>query len=447
MANSKDYIMQESEFTIPDGWEEVPREDRLSSGPVGGGAPVPPIPVDRFASGAISSTTLGLQTDIADSKMGGNVPSFRVQPPQPSANATANAGTSSFTAALAAVAANAQATADEAQSTANQALFRSWQGTFSSIVTYQLGAIVEDSSDITYISLANQNLGHTPSSSPTFWRATGQTQFFGAFNIATVYGVGAIVDESGILYISIQAGNVGNTPPNATWWTPLGSASFQGIWASGTSYAQGVTVEGSNGSLYIALQPSLAENPVSTTGYWQLLSGSVAVFGNWNSSSAYPIGAEVFYGNSVWIATTANTNQVPSVGSSYWELVSNLATASGFQMVSNPDFQNGLTNYSVFDNNSTGHVTLSLAANSSAPGGFGQTLEISVAGGGENPGLGGFYYNTALDSGVVVLDHYHVGDTYVVSLWANIPVGYTINFTDSGLGTGGSFTPLSSSYA
>ena len=91
MANS-DHIMNEKDFSIPEGWSEVTRP------PVeGGGAQVPPVAVDRFASGAISSMTLGLNTDVAGSQMGGNVPNFRIQPPQPSAIAAVNASVQSFT--------------------------------------------------------------------------------------------------------------------------------------------------------------------------------------------------------------------------------------------------------------------------------------------------------------------------------------------------------------
>jgi hypothetical protein len=91
MAN-KDHITNEKDFTIPEGWSEVTRPPIES----GGGAQVPPVAADRFASGAISTMTLGLNTDIANSQMGGNVPNFRVQPPQPSAIADVNAAVQSF---------------------------------------------------------------------------------------------------------------------------------------------------------------------------------------------------------------------------------------------------------------------------------------------------------------------------------------------------------------
>lgn len=119
---------------------------------------------------------------------------------------------------------------------------------------------------------------------------------------------------------------------------------------------------------------------------------------------------------------------------------------TGFQIISNPDFQNGLTNWNVYDNNSSGKVTHTLVADAAAPNGFGQKLQISTASGSPvpSPGLGGFWYSTSLDSGTVGMDKYHAGDTYIISVMANIPVGYSINFANNALGTGGSTLWLSS---
>lgn len=89
MAN-QDFLTNEKDFEIPEGWTEV------APSPQPAGAPVPSVPVDRFASGAVSSMTLGLNTDIAASKIGGDVPSFRIQPPQPSSIAAANSASVSI---------------------------------------------------------------------------------------------------------------------------------------------------------------------------------------------------------------------------------------------------------------------------------------------------------------------------------------------------------------
>ena len=148
---SNPYIIKESDFTIPEGWEQVPLEE-LQNRANGGGAPVPPIPTDRFASGAISSMTLGLATDIEASQMRGNVPSYRLQPPQPSSSAATNAGTLSATKQISEQASFAAVLADTANENALQALSATWQGSWSNIVTYSLGAIVEESGTV-YISL------------------------------------------------------------------------------------------------------------------------------------------------------------------------------------------------------------------------------------------------------------------------------------------------------
>jgi hypothetical protein len=128
---------------------------------------------------------------------------------------------------------------------------------------------------------------------------------------------------------------------------------------------------------------------------------------------------------------------------------SNPSGVVGYQVVSNPDFQTNLAGYSVYDNNSTGNVSLTrVLAASAVPNGFGYVLEIkTVTGAAPSPGLGGFYYNLSQDSGPVAPDTYHVGDTYIIEVLANIPIGFTLEFASNSLGTGGSATWLSTSTA
>lgn len=123
-----------------------------------------------------------------------------------------------------------------------------------------------------------------------------------------------------------------------------------------------------------------------------------------------------------------------------------MKVSQGFQIVSNQYFLSGLTNYAVYDLNGTGNISLSVVTDPNAPGGSGKKLKITVAGGGEAPGLGGFYYSLGV-SGVLSLDNVLAGDTYVASFWANIPLGFNINFNNNSLGSGGSVTLLSSSNA
>ena len=125
--------------------------------------------------------------------------------------------------------------ATNAQNTANQAIAKTFQGAWSSTVSYAMGASVEYSG-VLYVSLITNNLNNTPSSSPTDWLASGQ-------------------------------------------------ASYAGVWSGATAYTLGQIVSVSS-SLYIALQNSTNENPTSTTGYWQLLTGTSIYEGAWSSATA-----------------------------------------------------------------------------------------------------------------------------------------------------------------
>lgn len=76
-----------------------------------------------------------------------------------------------------------------------------------------------------YISLANTNLGNTPSSSPTQWKRLGDT--YSTYDAAHTYADGDFVvvmgTNSHLVYKSIQAANIGQTPAtNPTWWVLQG---------------------------------------------------------------------------------------------------------------------------------------------------------------------------------------------------------------------------------
>jgi len=72
-----------------------------------------------------------------------------------------------------------------------------------------------------YESLQNSNTGHTPSSSPTWWKPLGTAYL--AYNAGTAYGDGAIVTDTTnhLLYESLQAANTGNALTDAPWWLEI----------------------------------------------------------------------------------------------------------------------------------------------------------------------------------------------------------------------------------
>lgn len=110
----------------------------------------------------------------------------------------------------------------------------------------------------------------------------------------------------------------------------------------------------------------------------------------------------------------------------------------GFQLKSNPEFAGGsLVGYGVYDNSSTGNVTLASEADTGAPSGY--RMKITVAAGTlPSPGLGGIATGLDVDSGVSAIQKYHKGSRVLWKILAFLPVGSTINFASNGYGVEGS---------
>lgn len=86
---------------------------------------------------------------------------------------------------------------------------------------------------VPYISLVNNNIGNTPSSSPSQWQAYN-------YNAATTYAVGAIVRFNGVPWISLQNSNTGNTPSTSSSFWALSNA-------APTNFAFSLTFTGNPG--------------------------------------------------------------------------------------------------------------------------------------------------------------------------------------------------------
>ena len=143
------------------------------------------------------------------------------------------------------------------------------------------------------------------------------------------YSAGALVELSGTIYLAIlPSANI--TPPNATYWAPVSAVSFSGAWSSTTTYTIGDIVN-VGAALYIAIATSTNENPTTTSGYWQLLTGTSVYTGAWSSSTNYSVGQQVSYtdGN-FYVAIVANLNVPPAAtGSTDWVLLGTSNTLIG----------------------------------------------------------------------------------------------------------------------
>ncbi len=120
------------------------------------------------------------------------------------------------------------------------------------------------------------------------------------------------------------------------------------------------------------------------------------------------------------------------------------STGDGYQVLSNPDFAGGsLSGYGVYDNNSTGNVTITGVTDATTPNSSGVYMQISTASGAApTPGLGGFLLAIDPDSGSYAVNTYHRGATYIWRIRANIPVGYTLGWASNATGSTGSATWL-----
>jgi hypothetical protein len=147
---------------------------------------------------------------------------------------------------------------------------------YDAAVTFALGQTVgyiNGSTGALYQSLVADNLAHTPSSSPTYWKQT-TTDSYATWSSGTTYASGDLVvlvsGTIGSVYESLQNSNTNHAPATATtWWSYLGQAYKQ--YAAGTTYATGdVVCVLSQHHLYEALQGSTGKDPTDTanSAYW-----------------------------------------------------------------------------------------------------------------------------------------------------------------------------------
>jgi hypothetical protein len=281
--------------------ERLIAEGKLVPAPAGSIPAFPPIPTYPAAPGpgfiAPLPTSWSQQPDQQRAFHNSAMPQVRITPLNPAASLTGGAAAASQATHVAAtVVAPIIATVATHTTEINNLTAISFQGAYSAITSYSQGASV-DSGGVIYISLQNNNLGNSPSSSPTFWQNTG------------------------------------------------GASVFEGTWNSATSYVDGNSVLHTNAGVtafYVAIAPSTNKIPSSNPTFWQVTgSSSTYVFlGAYNPATTYFSGNQVTYnpsggGSIYWICISQTTGNAPSQASSFWELVgTSAANLSGLDGVS-----------------------------------------------------------------------------------------------------------------
>lgn len=176
----------------------------------------------------------------------------------------------------------------------------------------------------TFISLAEGNNGHAPSSSPTYWAVLAAQGSAGA--------VGA-VGQQGVAGPPGLAGAPGVTGPQGP------PVSFRGDWLAGSSYAIGDAV-GYGGGSYIAFAASTGRRPDISPAYWSVLAqagtagtagatgiqgpqglqgpAGISYKGVWSAATGYVANDAVFYNGSSYLALATSLAAAPDVTPSAW---------------------------------------------------------------------------------------------------------------------------------
>lgn len=120
------------------------------------------------------------------------------------------------------------------------------------------------------------------------------------------------------------------------WLNTINQFSYEGTWASGTSYVKNnlvtYTLSGIT-FIYIATANPPVGTPPTDINYWRILTiqGQQGVSGvglsyrqEWTSSALYSENDAVTYDGAIWMATSSNQNREPSSNPNYWRLIINL---------------------------------------------------------------------------------------------------------------------------
>lgn len=138
---------------------------------------------------------------------------------------------------------------------------------YAADTTYALGALASVSADYAiYESLQSANTGHTPLTSPLWWRQVGATET--AWSSATTYALGATASYNQRLYESRQPANTNHAPPvlpetSTAWWLDVGAANK---WAMFDLATNTQTVMPPGSALTVVIRPGQRINTIGVLG-------------------------------------------------------------------------------------------------------------------------------------------------------------------------------------
>ena len=176
-----------------------------------------------------------------------------------------------------------------------------------------------------------------------------------------------------------------------------------------TTISKGNVSLGSDGSI-----TNGAKWKLNNDGSGQVASGNIS----WNASGTVTFGATV---SAQWTTGISTAKELAS------------AMAFGKMLYRDPTFTKGNNSMGIYNNTSSGYVTHTRMADSTAPNDSGYVIKIQTAGT-STPGNGGFYFGTTCSNRKVL----------VARIIAKIPTGHNLQFATNSIGTNGSSRWLTS---
>lgn len=184
----------------------------------------------------------------------------------------------------------------------------------------------------------------------------------------------------------------------------FGSSNKVAGWAiTATTISKGNVSLGSDGSI-----ANGAKWKLNNDGSGQIASGNIS----WNAAGTVTFGASV---TAQWTTGISTAKELAS------------AMAFGKMLYRDPTFTKGNNSMGIYNNSSSGMVTHTRTADSTAPNDSGYVIQIQTTGA-ATPNNGGFYFGTMCSNRKV----------FIARIIAKIPVGHNLLFGSNSIGTGGS---------
>lgn len=124
------------------------------------------------------------------------------------------------------------------------------------------------------------------------------------------------------------------TTKQADWQKQIDMFDYIGAFSATKQYAVNNWVSSAQADGSVLLYICVATPPIGTlptnTAYWRQLTikgtpgqagEGLSFMGTWDAAQTYKVDDVVSYGNGVWGALQASTNQIPVEGSAYWQLI------------------------------------------------------------------------------------------------------------------------------